>query len=187
MTGAIHPADGLAAALVAIASNPEIATAAVDTPEPAPTSEGAAALEIVPEPAPADEPRGLLSVYDAQRLRFGRELRTFTKYTRINPAANTLTQLVGRDPRRIRIELSISSSNGADQQGLIGPLAAMQANQGFAVELSITLLYAFILREYSTDGDSVSEDLYVQSNNAAMVFCARETLLTPLPVDKSCD
>lgn len=136
-----------------------------------------------PPPAPLGEE--VLGCRELVRQFFGRRVKMFTRYTRINPAANTATQLLKTDPRRIRYEITISSTNAATQQGLLGPLAVIQAGNAQAWELSITLLTFQVERDYLTDGDAVVEEIWAQSNNAAMIFSARETLLTPLPVDES--
>lgn len=187
MTGAIHPADGLAAALMFIARNPEAAASVVVRAEPSGPAGESAESGSGDISVTDDEPRGLLSVYETERHQFGARLNTVTKYTRITPGANTLAQLVGRDPRRIRIEIVVSSTAASTQQAFVGPLAAMQANQSLPVALTLSGLTVILVRDSSTDGDSVSEDIWVQGNNASMVFAARETLLTPLAVDKLCD
>lgn len=136
-----------------------------------------------PEPPPlADEIVGCRNLVE---LHFGRRVQMRTRFTQINPTVNTARMLIGNDPRRIRYELVISSTQAVTQQALTGTQAALQAGAGEAFELTLSLLNVLIVRDFTTDGDAVTEEVWVQSNNANALFSCRETLLTPLPVDES--
>lgn len=175
MAGAIHPADGLAAALRYVASNPEIAHA--DTPE------HEIAAELKPELAAESSPPRF-TCRDLVQQFLGKRVAMTTKYTSVALLANETTQVITADPRRIRLEITLVGASGvAGDKMTIGTQATIQAGVGQVFQFPIAGM-AYLARDYWSDGDAVCQELWVLNGGNPTTITTRETLLTPLPVDE---
>jgi len=127
---------------------------------------------------------GIVRCRDFAELYFGGRTAVFTKNTQFIDIV-TVTQILQRDPRRIRYEIYFSDQNGAG-----GSSAALGTRDEVAAGLGLYLSFANlstfpIERDFSTDAEAVTEEQWIGIQSGAFNVSVRETILTPLPVDES--
>jgi hypothetical protein len=129
-------------------------------------------------------PQGIFRTRDLVTLFYG--VRMVASILEANPALNNTApiQLIGQDPRRIRYEIILANNGDAVDTAFIGSQASFDpgTSQQYYLNAGDTLI---IERNWITDLDAVTINLWGVTSNGNIGVTTRETFLTPAGNDES--
>lgn len=127
---------------------------------------------------------GILKCRDLVQLYYGARLvvsvtQTFPNYDGVT---STPQKLLSQDPRRIRYEIWM---NGGSSTATVEMGALKDFDTGQTMEALFLAGNTFrIERNFLTDLDAVTNELYAQGGGATLDVTIRETFLTTAPIDE---
>jgi hypothetical protein len=149
-----------------------------ESDEPAP--------KLAIEEAPPTEPpiaANLVTCRALLQVDYGRAFATTILES--NPSSATQPmQIMSKNPSRIRYEVVIANIAGAANTALrVGSQIAVQSGGGLKLSFQNNGVF-YLVRDFKTDGDMVTAELWANAPTLTSNVSVRETILTPLPVDE---
>ena len=139
-------------------------------------------LRAVPDPTIQF---GILKCRDLTQLYYGARLVANVKVSQApDDAYTTQGLLIGQDPRRIKYELIFGNTdNGTAHQVYLGTnIDTVNSNpESYSLPPDATIV---VSRSFLTDLDAVTMEVWVVITDPTVYVAARETFLTPAPVDE---
>jgi hypothetical protein len=127
---------------------------------------------------------GILRTRDLVELYLGGRMVASIVESQPFAASPAIFPLVGLDPRRIRYEVWIANQQVNPLALNIGAKSTLELGNGQQI-LVLPGTTFYFSRNYQTDLDAVSLDVYAQLTTGTLIIGVRETFLNPLPVDES--
>lgn len=135
-------------------------------------------------PAATDRPKWILRCRDLVQLYYG--VRMVAAIIENQPlfAVSAPAELLTKDPRRIRYEIVIANQTASAITVQVGTQAQVQNQNGPFYQLAPNATQV-IDRNFLTDLDAVTDNVWIFANVADYACSTRETFLTPLPADET--
>lgn len=134
--------------------------------------------------APPDIRFGILKCRDLVQLYYGARMvaSVIEKETSV-ATADKVFQVLAADPRRIRLEITLTSIAAAGNSLRLGRAQDTVVTSGLVFVFLPNTTY-YLVRDFFTDFDAVTSPLFAYGTALGMAVSTRETFLTPIPIDE---
>lgn len=126
---------------------------------------------------------GILKTRDLVELYYGVRMVADVKETFIPTTPGTPTRILNQDPRRISYEIVLANEDAAAQEFDLSPVTGGSAAEFTAYSVAPGETQV-IDRDFLTDLDAVTKEVWCTTSVGAQLVTVRETFLTPAPVDE---